>query len=203
MEEKAPELSSKLDELGLTEYVISKAQDALDPDGENNGGEKYTTDTVITEMKKNVNQAVKDVIDETIADPEAALPGVPGTVGMYLKAMDTLSQVSTFDGMASANFGKLADVLTNATFQGLVGELGYIPESASISIGSYSIAGDELDALRGSTTTMDACNNLAALIDNFDGLQLADFDNNDEGQVITVGVAGKSVSFRLVIDMFR
>ena len=202
IKEFAPEAYEKLEDLGLTDYTIAKAQDTLDPEAET----KYTTETIRQDMEQNVSKVVVDTIDNSVAPSDPAQPDL----SKYITALEKLSKLTTVEQAGEIRLGNLATALRHPTFQGYVEGRGdaivdrvadlikYIPDEAAVVFKGVTIDETLLADVRDAKTTIEVCNAVAAVIDQFEDLCLADFDN--DGQIITVKYGSKSWKFGLAID---
>lgn len=133
-----------------------------------------------------------------------------GSLKDFCKYLNQLQDIKTYEAAKNVPLSKVASALRSDLLENNIGSRGdsyvsylgkvinQIPESAAIKVNGVTIDKAALEALADASTTVEACEALADLIDDFGSMTVADFE---EGVKAAVSYNTRSADFILTLDM--
>ena len=168
--------------------------------------ESIAKEYIAQKIDVRVTNAIKDALSEG------------GSLENYVDYLTKAQSIKTYDGLEQVKFSNLAALLKSDLLAETLKDtgdsyvkdylskiIGKLPESASITVNQVTIDKAELKSVfDGVDSTVGACQALAAIIEKFGDLSIADFgvDSNGtaDGIAVTLVYNARTFDFNLVID---
>lgn len=183
----------------------------LDFDAEKAKVEDKALEALMDEDSGMISSFAQSYIDEKIGGKvQSAIGGKLNGEGNFAKLLDA-RKFKTYEGMAQVKFSNVVTLLRSDLLADLIGSrgdsyvdsylakvIGKLPAGASVTIDGVEIDKDALDELAKAETTVEACEALADILEDFGGLSVDSFA--EPGIPVEVSYNERSFAFNLVIE---